>query len=172
MAKLVKVVTHHENPQRAAELFAEEGVVAVGWSETGSIAGKNMGEIIQKLFEVGYDNPEWGACQLIEFREGIEVGDVIIAYSTKNIVALVGEVIGEYEFNEENKTGKPEDKGGEIGYSHQRKVRWWDKPRNFHRKLLSNNFSKKVALRGAIKILDYDVDVNKLKQQLSYVSHE
>jgi hypothetical protein len=51
MPKLVKVVTHHEKPERAAELFAECGVVAVGWNRTESVAGRTKDEIRQMLIE-------------------------------------------------------------------------------------------------------------------------
>ena len=167
MAKIVKIVAHHENPIRASELFAEEGVVAVGWVREESIAEKNREEIIQMLIKEGFDNPEWGASQLIMFRDELEVGDVVIAYRTKNIVALVGDVIGEYEFNNENKVGRPD---GEVDYPNQKRVNWWDKPRNFHRNLLPDDLSETVASRGTIKILDYDANVNKLKEALDSIS--
>jgi sensor domain CHASE-containing protein len=90
MAKIVKVVAHHENPARAAELFVEDEVVAVGWIRKESIARKTKDEIKQMLVEEGCDNPDWGVSQLILFRDEIEISDVVIAYRTKNIVALVG----------------------------------------------------------------------------------
>jgi len=170
LAKLVRVVTHHENPERAAELFSEEEVVAVGWIRAGSIAGKTREEIRQMLIEEGFENPDWGASQLIMFRDEIEVGDVVIAYRTKNIVALVGDVVDEYEFNNKNNVGRPEQEGGEIDYPNQKRVHWWDKPRNFHRNLLPGDLSETVAARGTIKILDYDVDINKLKETLNSIS--
>jgi len=170
LVKLVRVVTHHENPERAAELFAEEEVVAVGWVRAESIAGKTREEIRQMLIDEGFDNPEWGVSQLIMFRDELEVGDVVIAYRTKNIVASVGEIIDEYKFNNENKVGRPENEGGEIDYPNQKRVHWWDKPRNFHRNLLPGDLSETVASRGTIKILDYDVDVDKLKETLNSIS--
>jgi predicted Mrr-cat superfamily restriction endonuclease len=170
MTKLVKVVTHHVNPEKAAELFAKEGIVAVGWIRGESIAGKTRDEIRQMCIDEEIENPEWGASQLIMFRDELEVGDITVAYRTKNIVALVGEVIGEYEFNNENDVGEPEHEGGEIDYPNQKKVLWWDKPRNFHRNLLPGDLSETVASRGTIKILDYDVDVSELKEALDKIS--
>jgi len=167
LAKIVKIVAHHENPIMASELFAEEGVVAVGWVREESIAGKNREEIILMLVKEGFDNPEWGASQLIMFRDELEVGDVVIAYRTKNIVALIGDVIGEYEFNCENKVGRPD---GEVDYPNQKRVNWWEKPRNFHRNLLPDDLSETVASRGTIKILDHDANVNKLKEALDSIS--
>lgn len=170
MVKLVKIVTHHKNPERAAELFAEEGVVAVGWVRSESIAGKTKNEIMQMLIDEGFENPEWGASQLIIFRDEIKVDDIIIAYKTRNIVALVGQVTREYEFNNKNKVGKPEGEGGEIDYPNQIAVHWWDKPRNFHRNLLPDDLSEMVASRGTIKILDYDFDVDRLNKILDSIT--
>jgi len=50
----------------------------------------------------------------------VEEGDIVFAYVGGNIVALVGLVLGSYEFNDGNKVGNP---GGDIGYAHQRKVK-------------------------------------------------
>ncbi len=167
MAKLIRIVTHHGKPEKAAELFAEEEVIAVGWARSGSIAEKTRDEIIQMLIEEGIPNPEWGASQLITFRDEIEMGDIIIAYATKNVVALIGEVSSEYMCNNENKVGDPD---GEIDYPNQRKMLWWDKPKNFHRSLLPNDLPELVASRGTIKILDYDIDVNKLREDLDKIT--
>lgn len=166
MTKLVKVVTHHEIPGRAAELFAVEGVIAVGWARGESIVGKTRDEIIQMLTDEGNSNPEWGASQLITFRDEIEKGDIIIAYAPTNIVALIGEVTSEYKFNNKNRVGDP---NGEIDYPNQRKMLWWDKPRNFHRNLLSGDLSNSVASRGTIRILDHAVDVYKLRDGLNKI---
>jgi len=46
--KLVKVVTHHLYPQKAAELFDEEETVAVGWSELGDLTGLSRDQIKRK----------------------------------------------------------------------------------------------------------------------------
>lgn len=166
----MKIVTHHEEPERAADLFAEEGVAAIGWIREGSIAGKTKEEIEEMLVNEGFDPPEFAARQLITFRDEIKEQDIVIAYRTKNIVALIGEVTHEYEFNPKNKVGKPESEGGEIDYPNQVTVRWWETPRNFHRNLLPGDLSETVASRGTIRILDYDVDVDKLKEALNLIS--
>lgn len=41
MVKLAKIITHHDRPKRAAELFSEESIVAIGYIRSGSVAGKN-----------------------------------------------------------------------------------------------------------------------------------
>jgi MoxR-like ATPase len=160
MVKLVRIVTHHDNPERAAELFAEERVVAVGWLRSGSISGKTVDEIEKMLINEGWDPPSYPRSQLIKFRDEIKKGDIIVAYKKRNVVALIGEVIdGRFKFNNRNKMGLPKDKGGEIDYPNQKEVKWWDKPRDFHRNLLPGNLSKMVIERRTIKILDYNVDV-------------
>lgn len=167
MTKLVKVVTHHVKPKRAAELFAEEGVIAVGWARSESMAGKTRDEIVQILADEGNSNPEWGASQLITFRDEIEKGDIVIAYAPTNVVAQIGEVSSEYVFNNTNRVGDP---NGEIEYPNQREMLWWDKPRNFHRNLLPGDLSNSVASRGTIRILDYDVDVYRLREDLQKIA--
>jgi predicted Mrr-cat superfamily restriction endonuclease len=171
--KIVKIVTHHEKPDRAAELFAEEGVVAVGWADVGDISGKSREEIKAFLIE------EWGqseqeaaigAASLLRFRDEIEVGDLVFAYKGRNAVALVGEVTGGYEFNVQNRVGDP---NGEIGYPNQRKVNWWTHPRNFDRSFLPEDLSVRVALPGTIHIFDVDeYYIEKLEESLRQIPPE
>lgn len=167
MTKLVKIVTHHEKTKRAAELFAEEGVIAIGWARGESIAGKTKDEIIEMLTDEGHSNPEWGASQLIVFRDEIQKGDITIAYAPTNTVALIGEVTSDYIFDNKNRVGDPH---GEIDYPNQRTMLWWNKPRSFHRNLLPGDLSDSVASRGTIRILDYDVDVHRLRNELDKVA--
>jgi predicted Mrr-cat superfamily restriction endonuclease len=165
--KIVRIVTHHDKPERAAELFAQEGVVAVGWADVGDISGKSREEIKTFLME------EWGqteqeaaigAAQLLRFRDEIDVGDLVFAYKGRNKIALVGEVRGGYEYNDKNRVGDPE---GDIGYPNQRKVNWWDSPRNFDRRYLPPDLEQKVALPGTIHIFERNEEyINILKQGL------
>lgn len=37
--QVVKIVTHHENPERTAEVLYEDGIIAVGWTEFGDLSG-------------------------------------------------------------------------------------------------------------------------------------
>lgn len=166
MVKLIKIVAHHEKPMEASKLFAKEEVVAVGWARSGTIDKKTKEEIIEMLVKEGIKNPEWGATQLLTFRDEIEIGDIVIAYATQNIVALVGEVTGDYKFNKDNLVGDPE---GNIDYPNQKSMSWWDKPRFFHRNFLPDDLSASVASRGTIRILDRDVNVTKLKEWLEKI---
>ena len=169
--KIVKIVTHHENTERAAELFAEEGVVAVGWAGLGNLKKLTYNEIKQrskKLWDRTEREAASDASQLIMFRDEVNVGDIVFAYKGSNKVALVGEVIGDYRFNRRNKVGDPK---GKIGYPNQRKVKWWDSPRNFDRHFLPRRLSEWVARPGTIAIREYDM--KKLKDILRKIpSHE
>ncbi len=167
LSKLVKIVTHHEKPGKAAELMAKEGVIAIGWAKSQSIAGKSKDEIIQQLSNEGVSNPEWGASQLLTFRDEIQVGDIIIAYAPPNRVALIGEVRSGYIFNNKNEVGDPK---GEISYPNQRKVEWWKSPRNFHRNLLPGDLKNLVASRGTIRILEYNLDVQRFSESLQKIA--
>jgi len=171
--KIVKIVTHHKNPQRAAELFAEEEVVAVGWADLGDIRRKGKDELKAFLMkEWGQSEQEsaMGAASLLRFRDEISVGDLVFAYKGQNKVALVGEVIGDYEFNDKNKVGNLD---GEIGYPNQRRVNWWKRPRNFDRSYLPEDLSVRVALPGTIHIFDVDDSyMEELKEVLQNIPSE
>jgi hypothetical protein len=165
--KLVKIVTHHKNPDLAAELFEKEGVVAVGWSEFGDLRGLSYDDIkgkSKKRLKRTEQESASDASQLIAFRDGIGNGDVVLAYKLNNVVALVGEITGGYRFNAKNAVG---DLKGGIGYANQRKVKWWDSPKNFDRHFLSKDLSKWVARPGTISIRH--CDTKKLKTILERI---
>lgn len=158
--KLVRVVTHHENPKRAAELFIEEGVVAIGF-DIGidrPFGGMSRDEIKNVFME------EWGASDqqasiwaatVVNFIQEVKIGDIVLAYMGNNIVAAVGEVIGEYEYNDKNKVGDP---NGEVQYPNQRKVKWWSSPNYFHRSNLPTDLYKWVALPATLYTREYDIE--------------
>jgi 5-methylcytosine-specific restriction endonuclease McrBC GTP-binding regulatory subunit McrB len=164
--KVVKIVTHHKCPEKAAELFYNEGVVAVGWTGLGDIRSLTKEEIMkisQKKWGTSRIESEKIAGQLITFRDKINEGDIIIAYRKNNIVAMIGEVEGDYYFDDKNKVGNPD---GDIGYANQRKVKWWEAPRNFHRSRLPHPLDEKVALPGTILICVKDYDRNEFIESL------
>jgi 5-methylcytosine-specific restriction endonuclease McrBC GTP-binding regulatory subunit McrB len=164
--KIIKIVTHHENPARAADLFYQEGVVAVGWTEFGDITNltkEQIMEISQKKWRRTETESLTDAVQLIRFRDEIQKGDIIIAYRKNNIVAMIGEVVGDYYFDDKNVVGDPD---GEVGYANQRKVKWWKEPRNFDRSHLPAPLNEKVALPGTILTIAGNYDKNKLIEHL------
>ncbi len=168
--KLVKIVTHHEFPEKAAELFAEEGVAALGWGKVGDLTGKSREEIksiAKKKWNANEREAAKDASQLSMFRDDVKKGDIVLAYKRNNKVALVGEVVSGYIFNDRNKVGKP---NGEIRYPQQVKVNWWEKPRNFHRSLLPEDLASWVAQIGTIAVRNYDI--KKLKEELQKIPSE
>jgi predicted Mrr-cat superfamily restriction endonuclease len=169
--QIVKIVTHHTNPEKAAELFSKEGVVAVGWSEFGDLKDLTYDEIKQiskKKWSRSESEAASDASQLIAFRDNISKGDIVFAYKLNNTVALVGEIEGKYKYCTKNSVG---DLKGEIRYANQRKVKWLDSPRNFDRHFLPKSLSDFVARQGTISIIQYDRA--KLEKALNGVpSHE
>ena len=164
--KVVKIVTHHLYPEKAAELFYEEGIVAVGWTELGDISGLTKGKIIetsQKKWQRTSQQSLSDANQLVTFRDKIGKGDIVIAYRKKNIVAMIGEIESDYYFDDENRVGNVD---GGVGYANQRKVGWWAKPRNFNRSKLPPPLDKKAALPGTILICAEDFPIEKIVQNL------
>ena len=162
--KVVKIVTHHDMPEGAAELWAREDVVAIGWGRVGDLRGKGSEEI-KELLGKKYKESEGQAAKsagtLIRFRDEIEPGDFVIAYKCSNKVALVGQITGEYQYEMGNDVAYV---GGETEYCNQRKAQWRDRPRNFHRRFLPDDLPEKVALRGTIAI--FECNGKKLEEAL------
>jgi hypothetical protein len=123
--KLVKIVTHHKNPRRAAEIYLKMGLIAIGYVYEKGVAKKNK-ERIKEYFrnqrKVTEQKVGQGTSIFLRFRDEIEKGDVVFAYAASNRIALVGEIIGPHTFNDKNIVG---DEEGEIGYPNQRRVKWW-----------------------------------------------
>ena len=168
--KLVKIVTHHENPRRAAEIYLKEGLIAIGYVYKKAVAKKHK-ERIKEYFrkQRGLTEQQVGQSTSIflRFRDEIEEGDVVLAYAGSNRIALVGKVVGPHRFNDKNIVG---DEEGEIGYPNQRRVKWWDKPRNFDRSFLPRKLSEWVARPGTLSIREYDI--KKLQQILQEIPSE
>ena len=160
--QLIKIVTHHENPRRAAEIYLKEGFIAIGYIYEKNVARKGREEIKEYFRKQrGLTEQQVGQSTSIflKFRDEIEEGDMVFAYSGDNKIALVGEIVGQCKFNDKNIVG---DEKGEIGYPNQRKVKWWDSPRNFDRSFLPRKLSEWVARPGTLSIREYDI--KKLKQ--------
>jgi len=156
--KLVRIVTHHENPKRAAELFLEEGVVAIGFDMGRSFSSMSRDEVKNAFLEewAGTDQQVSNWTATVEnFLHEVKIGDVVIAYMGNNIVAAIGDVTGDYEYNDKNKVGDPD---GEVGYPNQRKVRWWPNPRYFNRSNLPPDLYKWVALPATLYTREYDIE--------------
>lgn len=164
--KPVKIVTHHENQRHAAEFYLKEGLVAIGYVYKKSVA-TGTPDTIRKYFRnqrLSEQKVGQATSVYLRFRDEVEIGSIVFAYLGNNKIAAVGEVTGKCKFNDKNIVGN--DKGG-VGYPNQRKVKWWDKPRNFDRHFLPKNLLEWVAKPGTILIKQYDF--RKLKRSLQNV---
>ncbi len=153
MSRLFRIVTNHENPKVAAQLWKSLAVAAIGWSRVGSIRSVSKDELVRKLRQA-YGKTEneanYAASQLLTFRE-IAEGDLIIGYQKENTVSMVGTAKTGYDFDNRNEVGDP---SGPVHYPHQVSVEWLNKPRDFHRTNFYRTSSPElvdwVSLRGTI----------------------
>jgi hypothetical protein len=118
------ITTHHKNPPDAAEAWRECNVCAIGDFEEDSLTYSTF--------------------------DGINQGDLILAYSCHNRIAYVGE-IANGKLRRENKnivSDDPKDDG--FGYPNQKEVNWWDRPHHFSRKekLLPGDLRNQLGKRG------------------------
>ncbi len=132
MTALFRIVTHHQNPQVAAQMWRTSGLAAIGWSRSGDIAGSSRDEVtivLRRAYQMTQGEANYAATQLFTFRD-IAKEDLIFAYQKDNIVSLVGQATRGYGFDRNNEVG---DVNGPIHYAHQVLVDWWPRPRDFHR---------------------------------------
>ena len=75
--KLVKIVTHHKSPRRAAEIYLKEGLIAIGYVCEKAVAKKGK-ETIKEYFrkQRGLTEQQVGQSTSIflRFRDEIEEG--------------------------------------------------------------------------------------------------
>ena len=86
---------------RIYDICKDNGVIAIGWHELGSLAGLGSREALREA--VARQWPEWtpqavamAAGQLHRFRNEIRSGDRILTYDPGRRVYLVGEITGDY----------------------------------------------------------------------------
>lgn len=86
---------------RIYDLCKENGVIAIGWHELGSLAGLDSREALRDA--VAQQWPDWtpqaiamAAGQLHRFRNEIHSGDRVMTYDPSRRVYLVGEITGDY----------------------------------------------------------------------------
>ncbi len=98
--------------------FKKENIAAIGWNEVGDLAGINKSEEIKQIMKEKY--PEYkfaqlniSAGQVSRFRFNFKKEDGVITYNPEKRIYLVGEIIGDYEYNTEL-----------ADYFHIRKVKW------------------------------------------------
>jgi hypothetical protein len=132
MKNIYSIVTHHEEPEAAAKAWKRENVCAIGWAQYGDLRRKPR-ESLDAHAVIARDL----------FGE-MKRGDLVLAYSTGNTIALVGEVTSGWFRNEKNEVGAK----GEFEYANQRRVKWWSEPRDFNRWELPRWFALQLGKRG------------------------
>jgi hypothetical protein len=105
---------------RHAEGFATEGAIAIGWNDIpglDDLRGMEQREIEKLLRAVGRSAgvASADAREIIDFREGIQVDDVVVTPDSPARELLVGDVSGEYEYRPDAPLGD---------YRHVRTVTW------------------------------------------------
>ena len=146
--RIFAITTYHETAKaaEAAELWKRLGICGIGWSEI-DFCGKRVlsskEEIKQALRKKDYSTR--GSEDIWCFVKEISEGDLVLAYSRHNTIAYIGEVKGPCELNRKNAVGDPK---GKFGYSHQRKVEWWEEPHHFDRHDLPKYFADQFGKRG------------------------
>lgn len=94
--------------QRGGRLFdacKEKSVVAIGWTDIGSLDQLKTREEIAA--RVSHAWPEWhpqkvamAAGQIHRFRNEIQIGDRVVTYDPTRRVYLIGSITGEYRYDE------------------------------------------------------------------------
>jgi len=144
----------------------EEGIVAIGWNETGSLDNFKSYEalremVAQKAEEIW--NKEWDTTtnvkyatdQLWAFRNNIKKGDALIVYSESRVLG-VAEVTAESKYRYE--------KAGPISYAHQINVKYkWYKqwPQRADQRIIDT-----LGKQGTLRLVEegwlWDHLINKL----------
>jgi len=152
--KVTRVFTHHEYPRFAAEEGFSSDLISIGfvYDEKISINGDRV-DIKNAIRDRHPTLSEYmignAAGHFVRFRDGISVGDILIAYEGENIVSGVGVVQGPCVYNDSNPLGDP---NGDFGYPNQRAVSWENNPRFFSRWKLKSDLSYWVGLPGTVYI--------------------
>ena len=98
--------------------FKDNKVVAIGWNEVGDLTKLSNSKEIKERVKEAYPEEKEGsiamsASQISKFRFDFKIGDSVITYNPQERKYLVGEIIGEYEYNKKL-----------IKYPNIRKVKW------------------------------------------------
>ena len=132
MFNIFVLTTHHKKPERAAEAWVKHNVCAIGYVRIGDLSKVD---------------PDEYPLEISNFME-ISMGDIILAYTKKNRIAFVGEVVdGKYIYNDENIIGKPIEDGG-FWYPNQKQVKWFNEPNDFSRYDLPRDLNNQMGKRG------------------------
>ncbi len=117
MNKIMWMVRAGENAYLFDD-FESKKIIAIGWNDVGDLSKVSNPEEIKKIVREKYPEYKLGklnitAGQLIKFRFEFKKGDYVITYNPEKRRYLVGEIIGDYEYNTKL-----------LDYYHIRRVKW------------------------------------------------
>lgn len=97
-------VVRAERGGRLYDAFKDNSIIAIGWSDIGSLANLKTREQIAGLVAEAW--PQWkpqavamSAGQLHRFRSEMKIGDHVVTYDPSRRVYLVGQIAGDYRFD-------------------------------------------------------------------------
>jgi len=99
--------------------FLKKNIVAIGWVNLGDLSDiKNKSELVKKL-KSSYPNWATGKISIStgeveKFRLVMQKGDYVISYNPEERIYHIGEIAGDYEYNDDKIKG----------YPNARKVKW------------------------------------------------
>lgn len=132
------LVRPYPNNMSRIEEFQAQNIIAIGWPGIGDLNGKTKQDIREILSREPYDYTGLAlgnACACVDiFVNQMHAGDFVLTPDGDNI--HLGVIESDYFFN-------PEFDELEVGYSHQREVKWCNK---LSRDALSKN------LRSSLKV--------------------
>ena len=132
---------------RHARRFADHDVLAVGWSDVdglGDLTEMSEAAIRQCLRQHrAIASPDQDAAELLAFRDGVSVDDIVITPDALTREVLFGEVTGGYEYL---------DPSPAADYKHIRQVRWYGR---MDRDLLPANLAAEAGWRRTIRRLGH-----------------
>ena len=133
----------HRN--KLAERFLSSGIVSVSWSNVdglGDVSHLPPNEV-QMIFAASeLPRPEKQSAQLLQFRDSVTVGDVVVT-PTADRGVLLGEILGPYRWLETSPT---------TDYRHTRTTRW---DGYFERDHLPEHLAKELNWRSTLRILTH-----------------
>ena len=149
----------------------DKNIMMIGWDEIGNLEQYNdYNEILMKLKDLyGKEKPTNDAWALEDFRNNIQVGDIIIVKKGVQKLIGYGEVASEYYFDDERRE-----------YKHIRSVNWLKKgewnirdikgERQVAMKTLTNLTPYREYTKKLINLIDGEKNVNESKNPLPTVN--
>ena len=140
---------------KLAEEFLSSGIVSVSWSNIHGL--DDVSELspneVQRIFAASeLPRPEQHSAQLLQFRDSVADGDVVVT-PTADRGVLLGEILGPYRWLEKSPT---------TDYRHTRTTRWDGYIERDH---LPEHLAKELNWRSTLRILTYQEEWRALAER-------